>query len=188
MVYDTSKTPELFYDIIHGVTIPDDKFENVHFIEYNDAIDRLKANIDKLNPKYSFLINHIVMMKRMNKLRNRILHRGAFVIRYKALDELFCKYVIPLIDEINQNTPEYTNPLEWGFNLHTKIDVYNELKNEYLKSSVNPKRVYLLKLIANCAYNNEIPYFESAPQTEDPVDAIFNMHTDYSWIYDEKNR
>lgn len=186
LVYDASKKPELLYDIIHSNVIPDDKLEKIKFIEFSEAIDRLKANIDKLDPKFTFLKKHIEMMKSLNTLRNRIAHRGAFVIRYKALDELFCKYVIPLIDEIKQNTPEYTKPLEWGFNLHTKIDVYAELKDEYLKSTVNPKRVYLLKLMANCAYNNDVPYFEPSPQTEDPVDAIFNMHTDYSWIYDER--
>lgn len=185
-VYDASNKPDILYDLIHGKDITDKRLEKVYFIEFSEAIDRLKAIIDRIDSKYGFLEKHFGMMKSLNHLRNRIAHRGAFVIRYKALDELFCKYVIPLIDEIKQNTPEYTKPLEWGFNLHTKIDVYAELKNEYLKPTVNPKRVYLLKLIANCAYNNEIPYFEPVPKTENPVDAIFNMHTDYSWIYDER--
>lgn len=40
--------------------------------------------------------------------------------------------------------------------------------------------------MAHCAYNNEIPYFEPAPKADNSVEAIFNMHTDYSWIYNER--
>lgn len=185
MVYDASRKPELLYDLIHGNPIPDEKLERVTFIEFSEAIDRLKENLGNFDHKYSFLSKYFDLMKKLNQLRNRIAHRGAFVIRYKALDELFCGYLLPFIEEIKASTPDYTQTLEWGFNLHTKIDVYKELVDEYKKASINIKRVYLLKLIAHCAYNNDIPYFEPTPANADPFDVLMTG-SGYEWLYDEK--
>lgn len=186
LVYDANKKPILLYDLVHNNEISERDYDTLKFIEFSDAVERLDKLIDKLDPKYSFLKNHIQMMKHLNNLRNRIAHRGAFIIRPEALDELFCSYILPFIEDVKMNDPDITNVIKRGFNLHNEtIDPFNELREEYKKNDVNQQKVYVLKLIIWSAYNNDIPYFPPK-EYKDEVDAIFDL--DMSWIYDEEKR
>lgn len=182
LVYDASRKPELLWEMVHGQPISDERLEGVSFIEFSEAIERINKYVDKLDPKYSFLKDHIGLMTRINTLRNRIAHRGAFIIRPEALDELFCQHIIPLVELINVNDSNYTNVLYNRLYLHSNINIWKELVDEYNKDTINQKKVYLLKLIAVCAYNNDIPYFSALTKNTD----IFDCNSFLNNLYEEK--
>lgn len=158
LAFDASKKPSILYKLVKGEDVGDDEIESLKMIEFGDAIDRIKDLLhdNKLNQKYAFLASYIDVMKKVNTLRNRITHRGAFILRSQALDEVFGLYLIPLAMKIVPIS-DFSTILKWNFNLcNENIDPYASIVNEYKQACPNMINVHLMKLIGNAAYNNEI--------------------------------
>ena len=158
MAYDASKKPSILYKLVKGEQVSDDEIESLKMIEFGEAIERIDVLLreNKLDQKYAFLSAYIDVMKRVNTLRNRIAHRGAFILRSQALDELFGVYLIPLAKQILPIS-DFSTILKWNFNLcNNNIDPYGTIVNEYQQTCPNTLNVHLMKLIGNAAYNNEI--------------------------------
>lgn len=158
MVYDASKKPGILYKLVKGELVSDDEIELLKMIEFSEAINRIEVLLreHKLDQKYAFLAGYIEVMKKVNTLRNRITHRGAFILRSQALDELFGGYLIPLAKQILPIS-DFSTVLKWNFNLcNNNIDPYGTIANEYKQACPNMLNVHLMKLIGNAAYNNEI--------------------------------
>ncbi len=158
MAYDASKKPSILYKLVKGEHVNDDEIESLKMIEFSEAIKRIGVLLheNRLDQKYAFLATYIDVMKRVNTLRNRITHRGAFILRSQALDELFGVYLIPLAMKIVPIS-DFSTVLKWNFNLCNKnIDPYGTIVNEYQKACPNMQNVHLMKLVGNAAYNNEI--------------------------------
>ena len=158
MAYDASKKPSILYKLVKGKQVSDDEIESLKMIEFGEAIERIAVLLreKKLDQKYAFLSAYIDVMKRVNTLRNRITHRGAFILRSQALDELFGVYLIPLAKQILPIS-DFSTVLKWDFNLcNNNIDPYGTIVNEYKQTYPNMVNVHLMKLVGNAAYNNEI--------------------------------
>lgn len=164
MAYDASKKPSILYKLVKGELVNDDEIESLKMIEFSEAIDRIDVLLreNKLDQKYAFLTGYIEVMRKVNTLRNRITHRGAFILRSEALDELFGVYLIPLAKQILPIS-DFSTVLKWNFNLcNNNIDPYGVIVNEYQQTCPDKNNVHLMKLIGNAAYNNEInPDLES---------------------------
>ena len=144
-----------------GDPIDDSELEGVIFIEFSEALKRVKElqKNSKLDAKYNFLAKYFDLFSSINTLRNRIAHRGAFVLRPSALDEVFGKHILPFLKDLADNVDTYGNVLTRYMNI--KDDKINPLKgilNEYAKSNPNEYAVYVYKLIATAAYNNSLNY------------------------------
>lgn len=188
LVYDTKKKYDILYKMIHGNPVQEAEYDKLKFIEFSEARDRLEALLPNFPVQYQFLStrNYFNLMDKVNYLRNKIAHRGAFVIHPEALDELFCGYIIPFVKDIEANISTYSNTLKFGFNIHTTgFDPYSLLASEFQGTSINRDKVLVLKLAALSAYKNDIPYFPKT-QSSDPVAAIFN--NDYSFLFDGKKQ
>ena len=158
MAYDASKKPSILYKLVKGEQVNDDEVESLKMIEFGEAVERIAVLLreNKLDQKYAFLASYIDVMKRVNTLRNRITHRGAFILRSQALDELFGAYLIPLAQQILPIS-DFSTILKWNFNLcDNSIDPYGTIVNEYKKTCPDKQNVHLMKLVGNAAYNNEI--------------------------------
>lgn len=158
LIYDASKKPSILYKLVKGEVVGDDEIESLKMIEFGEVLDRIKVLLqdNKLNQKYAFLASYIDVMKKVNTLRNRITHRGAFILRSQALDEVFGLYLIPLAMQIVPIS-DFATILKWNFNLcNENIDPYASIVNEYKQACPNMINVHLMKLIGNAAYNNEI--------------------------------
>lgn len=164
MAYDASKKPRILYKLVKGEHVNDDEIESLKMIEFSEAIDRIDVLLhdNKLDQKYAFLAGYIEVMKKVNTLRNRITHRGAFILRSQALDELFGVYLIPLAMKILPIS-DFSTVLKWNFNLcNNNIDPYGTIVSEYQQTCPNLLNVHLMKLVGNAAYNNDInPDLES---------------------------
>ena len=155
---DASKKPSVLYKLVKGEQVSDGEIESLKMIEFGEAIERIAVLLheNKLDQKYAFLKGYIDVMKKVNTLRNRITHRGAFILRSQALDELFGVYLIPLAKQILPIS-DFSTVLKWNFNLcNNNIDPYETIVNEYKQTCPNMVNVHLMKLVGNAAYNNEI--------------------------------
>ncbi len=158
LVYDASRKPSILYKLVKGEIVGDNEIESLKMIEFSEAIDRITVLLreNRLDQKYAFLAGYIDVMKKVNTLRNRITHRGAFILRSQALDELFGVYLIPLAMRIVPIS-DFSTVLKWNFNLfNNNINPYGAIVNEYKQTCPNMLNVHLMKLIGNAAYNNEI--------------------------------
>lgn len=162
LVYDIKKEYEIQLKLIQNQTIQNRDLEKIYYIECGEAIDKLKKIINEpAFVHYKFLGNHFDFFTQINKLRNRIAHRGVFVLKYEYLDVLFGKYVFPFISDLKQSDPDYTYILKKDFELKLNVNPFDELIQEYKKINPNKYKVYVLKMIAHAAYNNKIPSDES---------------------------
>jgi hypothetical protein len=64
--------------------------ETLNSVEFREGLERvldlLKAG--QLDPRCGFVKQAKPLLESLNRLRNRLLHRGTFILRYRALDEL----------------------------------------------------------------------------------------------------
>ena len=160
LVYDASRKPELLIKLIDNENILDSEYDNMHFIECSEAILRIKAinKAGKLDAKYNFIVKYFDLFEKLNGLRNRIAHRGAFIINPSALNEIFGKHVFPFINEL-ERIIGYENIKSWTFNLKTdELNPFEAITNEYVNGQVDENRIHLYKLIGAAAYNNKINF------------------------------
>lgn len=92
-------------------------------------------------------------------MRNRIWHRGTFVLRYNALDLFIGKHLLPLIVQIT-SLPEYKTLLNrWMFKpLHLGIDLINEIIKECSKTNYDISKIAFLKEMGRSAYENPLKH------------------------------
>lgn len=193
LVYDLSRKPLLYYKALKNrKKISDEELEDVHFIEFTDAKNILNSLIDgkKISKKYSFLTKNVETMIDINKLRNRIAHRGVFVLDYNALDEWYGKYVLPFIEDIAQNDSNYSDIFHYCMTLNNNdIKPFEDIIKEYSKQSPNKNKIYVLKMIGYSAYNNRIP--SNLPPDPICINPNFNFNQNdlyNKWLQERRDK
>jgi hypothetical protein len=160
LVYDASQKPDLLLKLIDGERISNTELEKMHLIECRETILRIKAmcKANKLASQYLFIANYFDLFEKLNVLRNRIAHRGAFIINPSALNEIFGRYVFPFINEL-EGINGYENIKSWAFNLKTQeLNPFEAITKEYLNEGVDENKIHLFKLIGAAAYSNKIDF------------------------------
>ncbi|MEK4671144.1 hypothetical protein [Niallia sp. FSL R7-0271] len=161
LVLNIDKQHELFYKLLNKEEVTSSELEGIRTTEFNSTFDRLLGLIKagKLDSKYNFFTSkkNKEALTQLNQLRNRIWHRGTFVLRYEALDIFIGQYILPIIKEII-SLPEYIDtksrwiypPLELG------IDPISELINESSTNSYNAGKFAFIKELGRASYNNPL--------------------------------
>lgn len=191
LVYDLPKSNKkhmILYDLIKGNKVKNAILENVYFIEFSCAYERLKELIKALKiEKYTFLLKHFDMMKEVNNLRNRTQHRGLFVLEYFELDRLFGEHIFPFLIAMQEYDDNYKDVLEFGIRLNYKNQLYNEIstlskiKNE---DENKLKKFFVYKMMMYAAFNNKIP-------NNEPIDlslGIFDSRKLSNSFYEEMRK
>lgn len=158
LAVDASDKPILLYRLANKEAILDSEIESLKQIEFKTALDRVVKLVDEniLDSSYDFIKKSQRWLEKINSLRNRISHRGAFILRYNALDELFGKYILPFIINIT-SLPQYSDIIIWKLNMcNEDIRPIEDIINEYKKKNIDQYKIQLLKLLANSSYNNPI--------------------------------
>lgn len=161
LAIDASQKHEIYFDLIFKMKSDEIDFQNVKQLEFSIALDRLVTLIkkEKIDKKYAFIEEANKWLTVLNYLRNRIVHRGVYVIRYEALDYLFGKYALPLLQKIIE-LPEYGDNQLWQ---HKELEIDADPISEIIKHFVlgkkyNPFIIALFKELGRAAYENPI-YF-----------------------------
>ena len=92
----------------------------------------------------------------LNHLRNRIAHRGVFVLRYPALDHLFGEYALPFLLKVI-SLDEYKDIRFWKYTaLHEDLDPIDSIVNSFQTEPYNKYKVAVLKELARAGYENPL--------------------------------
>lgn len=97
---------------------------------------------------------------RLNTLRNRIWHRGAFVLRYPALDRLVGGFILPFVKSVT-NLPSYRGKEQfWKYKrLSSGIDPIEEMIRVCKFEKLDIGNVAFLKEMDRAAF--ECPYYNN---------------------------
>jgi hypothetical protein len=163
LVLNVDKKHELLYKLLFKEDLPSSDLEGLRTIEFNTTLERINQLIKtgKLDTKYNFFIDpkNKQALEQLNTLRNRIWHRGTYVLRYKSLDLFVGHYILPLILKIVE-LEEYKNvKSRWKYSpLSFPIEPINEIIAECKKVDYNIGKVAFLKELGRAAYSNPLEH------------------------------
>lgn len=165
--------------LLKGKKLQSEDENSLRSIEFSEAIKRLidliKGKEITDHDKLEFIVKNKMTLEGVNKLRNRIWHRGLFILRYKSLDKLVCSFILPLVNDFIKLDKLSGYETDWKYkSLHCGTDPIDELIKEYKNStSVNIKKIAFLKELGRAAYNNPLIHKEIPPSKRD-FSAIFD--------------
>jgi len=159
LTIDASKKHETLFDLLFNNQIDESKIEKTNEIGFSEALGRIAELIkaEKINKgKYQFILDNKNFLTKLNSLRNRITHRGIFVLKYKALDYLFGKYALPFLIKVVE-LDEYKDLKLWQYkNLSIEIDPVKELVSAFTTNGYWITKIALLKELGRAAYQNPL--------------------------------
>ena len=126
-------------------------------IEFSETINRIETLLENKkfeHTNYDFLLLNVKWLRKLNYLRNRISHRGIYVLRYKALDVLFTKDALPFMKKVLA-LERYKNQRGWQFDISSNIHLIDSMINCY-GNSYKSDKLAILKEMGRAAYNNPL--------------------------------
>lgn len=133
--------------------ILEEDYENLYCIEFTDALkitcDLIDTNL--IDSKYSFINSGKNVLKALNTFRNRILHKGIYLLKYRALDDFICTHLLPIVKE----SIKVSN---WNINLQApdkidNFDIIEELVKLGQQKTVDYGAIALIKEIGRALLN-----------------------------------
>lgn len=134
-------------------------------VEFSRALQRIieLTKVGFLVSEFSIIRDNEDLLKRLNRLRNRIIHRGLFVMDYSAFDLLIPSQVLPFIDKL-LSLPQFVNARSMGFFqgywTYPRLDCGVKPLDEILQinddTEVTRKKLAFLKDLGRAAYHNPI--------------------------------
>jgi hypothetical protein len=131
-------------------------------IKFSDSVERIVELVKERRiqdyRKLRFVLNAKQFLERLNSLRNRILHRGTYVLRYETLDDLVGQHVLPFV-ETAMRLPIYTSAdNKWRYpKLHCRTDPIRKIIAEARQQTPSRQRIALLKELGRAAYASPLP-------------------------------
>ncbi|EDD3843194.1 hypothetical protein BS372_22300, partial [Salmonella enterica subsp. enterica serovar Brandenburg] len=162
LVNEASKKVVALHKLLKGESLSVEEESSLRSIEFSETITRLTDLIKKKRindyKKLNFIHSNMKVLTELNVLRNRIWHRGLYILRYKALDEFVCNFILPLVVEFVNLNQFSGNDHLWKYKkLNCKISIIDELIKEYKSTEpVNTRKIALLKELGRAAYNNPL--------------------------------
>lgn len=159
LTIDAGKYHTVLFDLLTNKKVSEENINKSKQIEFSEALNRLIELIqtDRISKEtYGFIKNARHWIDGINYLRNRIAHRGVYIVRIDSLDFLFGKYIFPFIKEIS-SLEGYANIGKWGYQ-NNKLDInpIEKIIEHFNGSSYSMTKVALLKEIGRASYSNPI--------------------------------
>jgi len=140
---------------LHKMVLPADEGNSIGFFRSLERLNTLvKKKMLKNHDQLFFFVEHEKALIELNDLRNRILHRGRFILFYHELDKFICGQILPFINSVlNHNA--YKNAMILGKcnTLSCKINPIEYLMDE-TKHNYKIERLALLKELGRAAFMN----------------------------------
>lgn len=160
LAVDASNKHEIFDKLLKGERVTEKDQEGLKSIEFSLTIERLCELIKKRNMgsgSLDFFVNSKSFLKELNFLRNRLLHRGVYILNYTAFDNLVGKFILPLVKDI-LDLPQYKNLTHlWKYkSLSCGIDPIDEIESDFNTNKYDITKIAFLKELGRSAYNNQI--------------------------------
>jgi hypothetical protein len=154
-----SKKPVVLKKLLTGKPLTADEKSGIRSIEFSEALDRIVdlINADEITDAATleFINDSKDVLKKLNTLRNRIWHRGTFVLRYDALDEFICQYFLPVLNRVLSLAHYSGQERLWKYrDLECGFDPLGFLESE--RDSYSIGKFALAKELGRAAYCNPI--------------------------------
>lgn len=148
---DAKGDPLITYKLLHNEELKSEDTENLKFIEFSDALNRLTklVNNNIIDDEVAkVFVTNKELLSVMNFLRNTTLHRGRRFMKYCSLDMLFAQNLLPLIKEVLEQ-PYYTQYKHFLWNCGV-YEIIDKIILEGNKSYLDYPQIALLKEIGRC--------------------------------------
>lgn len=158
--------PDVLHKLLHDQSLTEDEEVKLRSIEFSVALETLVsliknesiANLDKVK----FVKDYYLALKELNNLRNKIWHRGLFILRYPSLDEFIGRYILPFVKQVTSHPKYESYDHIWKYNeLTCGIDPIEEIIDAYSTVSIETGKIAFLKELGRAAYIN--PLSKSRP-------------------------
>jgi hypothetical protein len=130
---------------------------------FREAADQLFELVEKKqisnHKRLRFIFDAKLFLDKLNFLRNRLLHRGTYILRYKALDSLVGEHIFPFVQNALKLDIYSDSKLEWRYQkLNCEVDPMEKIAKEAKTGNYNIHRIALLKELGRAAYENPVKY------------------------------
>ncbi|MDB9452656.1 hypothetical protein [Dolichospermum circinale] len=135
--------------------------------------------------KLSFIVPYKAILEKLNSLRNKVWHRGLYILNYEALDEVIGRYILRFVDEVINHKNYLGHKDLWSYEeLDCGIEPIKEIINHFQEvkegKSYNIEKIAFLKELGRASYNVNIPWLQHQSSIENK--AIIVTNGDYSRI------
>lgn len=157
LAIDSAKKHLLTYQLLFGEEPDKKEIEGVKQLEFSDALKRFNElyKKDKIDKKYQFIYDAEKWIQEVNTLRNRISHRGVYILTYESLDELFGKYILPFLSNLFHADNSFSRDFYFKKTI-LDISPLDEIIKIFRENKYDIKTVSLLKEMSRATYNNPI--------------------------------
>lgn len=156
LAIDATQRPVILHKLLNKENVSEPEYERINTVEFGEALNRLcelikagRIGVGKLE----FFVSAKSFLEALNNLRNREWHRGAFILRYPALDALVGEHVLPFVKKVVA-LPEYSDLSGyWKYqDLACGVDPIEEIIHAW----ANIKKIAMLKELGRAAYENPL--------------------------------
>lgn len=150
----------ILHKLLKGDEVTVDERGNLNSLTSGEATERIieLINAQRIrNHENMKFIGEAKFLKEIDTLRNRLVHRGTFVLRYTDLDIFVGKNIFPFVLKL-LDLPIYKgNKLQWQAKLlHCQIDPIQKIIDECNVSKPSFKKTAFLKEMGRAAYKNPL--------------------------------
>ncbi|MBS4539661.1 hypothetical protein GOQ27_14395 [Clostridium sp. D2Q-11] len=163
LVIDFVRDPLILHKLIKKQEISPEEYNKIFTIEFSKSlrmlVDLVKSKSIYSDGRIDFLIErkNVDALIKLNNFRNRIVHRGSFILKYKSLDIFIGKYLLPIIKKILELNEGEKLGNVWKYkNNFLGIDVIDEIINVFEEVDYNMDKVAYLKEIGRASYENPL--------------------------------
>jgi DNA-binding TFAR19-related protein (PDSD5 family) len=155
---DASRLSVILDKLLANEAVSAEEMVRLSSPEFADTLTRLcdlirAGRLDQAT--LSFIPDAGELLKQLNNLRNRLWHRGTFILRYQAFDELIGGSVLPFVKKL---VSLQHNGHGWGYPaLHCGIDPAEEIIAE-MAGGRRLRKVAYLKELGRAAFENPAPF------------------------------
>jgi hypothetical protein len=153
--------PVLLYQLLKNEKVDIEQLRKIKSLEFSDSLLRVVSLVQnkKLDAhKYQFIVDNKNILEKLNEFRNRLVHRGTFVLPYASLDEFVGICLLPIVNASTQ-LPGFSGKENlWKYPaLSCEIDPINEICEVMKTDPINFQEIALIKELGRAAYLNPIP-------------------------------
>jgi len=147
--------PLILLKLARGEEVRPEEYDKINTVEFRVALERvlglLKA--ERLDPSARIIADAEKFLRSLNVLRNRLLHRGTWVLRYEALDELVGAHLLPFVKKVTV-LPKYAGhePFWKYHDLKCGVDPMDAIADDWARGEYDVMKVAMLKELGRAAY------------------------------------
>jgi len=160
----TGKQHVILHKLLMGEEVPENESEGLNTIDFWESVERLKKLIDEKRIKNYEDMKFISeagtkngILKEIGGYRNRLVHRGTFMLSYTELDKFIGKDILPLVLKISSLPIYKDSEYHWQpKKLHCKMNLLDEIKEECKKTKLDFHKIAFLKEMGRASFVNPL--------------------------------